>query len=113
MNDMFFFIEEKESVWRQYMDELGMTAAIEHLERAGYKSAWITKAFGPEDGATYHPHGGKFHKSQCPYYEGWWWAGGFGAVHCNAVDELLPGFIYETMCGKCHTACPFYKKVSL
>ena len=107
-----FFFDEKEPVWRQHMDELGLTAAIQRIERAGYKSAWVTKVYGPDQGATYHPGGGKYHKSQCPYYEGWWWAGGFGAVHCRAVSELLPGSVYCIKCEADHTSCPFFSSYS-
>ena len=103
---VFFFMDP---VWKPYMDELGMTCAVENLKRRGYRYEWVMKVFGPEDGASYHPKGGAFHKSKCPHYEGWWWAGGFGAVQCGAVPELLPGFVFDSTCQCRHEECPFYK----
>ena len=60
---VFFFMDP---VWKPYMDELGMTMAIENVKSRGYRYEWITKVFGPENGASYHPRGGKFHKCNCP-----------------------------------------------
>ena len=106
---MFFFIEEKDPVWRQYADELGVTAAMQRLEKAGYKSEWVAKAYGPDAGASFHLKGGKFNKSSCPYFDGWWQAGGFGAVQCSTAEDLFPGFIYYGMCRANHEGCPFYQ----
>lgn len=105
----FFFVERKEA-WRRYADELGLTQMVEYLKSRGFGHEWPMKVYGPECGASWHPKGGAFHKSKCPYYEGWWWAGGFGAVQCSASGELLPGAVYERMCRKGHEGCPFYRE---
>lgn len=103
---MFFFMEE----WRKYAEALGLQQMSDRLKEKGYGYEWPLKVFGPEDGATFHPGGGKVHKSPCPHYEGYWWAGGFGAVQCRATQELLPGAVYETMCRKARGEYPFRER---
>ena len=100
---MFFF----EPGWNRYARELGLQQMVDHLKSRGLRHEWPMKVYGPEAGATYHPGGGRFHKSPCPHYEGYWWAGGFGAVQCRAAEGLLPGAVYETMCEKGNEGCPF------
>ena len=104
---LFFFFGEE--AWRQYTEELGLQQMSDYLKNKGYGYEWPLKVFGPEEGATFHQKGGRFHRSPCPCYEGYWWAGGFGAVQCSAAGELLPGAVYETMCGKGNLGCPFRK----
>lgn len=101
---MFFFEES----WRQHAEALGLQQMSDYLKDKGYGHEWPLKVFGPEDGATFHPGGGRFHKSACPHYDGYWWAGGFGAVQCRVAGELLPGAVYETMCEKAKGECPFH-----
>lgn len=110
---MFFFYPGAEQTgterWRQYIQELGLQDVIDRMTERGHKCEWVTEVYGPSHGAEFHKGGGKFHPSRCPCYEGYWWAGGFGAVQCsNAPDgELLPGAVYERMCRKDPTVCPF------
>lgn len=106
---MFFFMEG----WRKHAEALGLQKMCDDLKRKGYGHEWPMKVYGPEDGATFHSGGGKFHPSPCPFYEGFWWAGGFGAVQCSAAGELLPGAVYERMCRKGHEGCPFWKEVKM
>lgn len=106
----FFFMEEKEPSWWRHKEELGLQQMSDYLKSRGYGYEWPLKVFGPEDGASWHPKGGSYHKSKCPCYEGWWWAGGFGAVQCQGAGERLPGAVYETMCAKGWEHCPFYGK---
>lgn len=96
--------------WRQFAVALGLQQMSDYLKQNGYGYEWPLKVFGPEDGATFHPGGGKVHPSPCPCYEGYWWAGGFGAVQCSGAGELLPGAVYETMCGKDPVMCPFRER---
>ena len=105
---MFFFDDASE--WQAYMEELGLNQAIRNLESRGHPSGWVTKIFGEADGARFHPGGGKFHRSECPRYDGYWWAGGFGSVQCGASRGLLPGLVYENVCSKNYPGCPFYRK---
>ena len=46
------------------------------------------------------------YRSECPYYTGRWLCGGFSAVDCALVDQLLPGIVGDINCTKDHAYCP-------
>lgn len=48
----FFFVEEKEAVWRQYMEELGIRSAIDYLKGQGLPGTWPEMVVDLNDPAT-------------------------------------------------------------
>ena len=111
MNKVFFF--DKDPVWRQYIDELGIQAVIDHLKSGGHPYEWPLLVADPREKYTiFHPYGKGFscYRSDCHYYEGYYLGGSRSAVKCSACQDLLPGIVVDTMCHKHFTECPFYKK---
>ena len=106
---MFFFDEEKEPVWRKYTEELGIRQAEDYLKGKGLPAQWPSQVADPDDPYVfYHPQGKPWYRSQCGCYEGYY-LGGSGAVKCSAVGELLPGYVWDSMCRKDYEKCPFYQ----
>lgn len=105
-----YFFENHEPPEIPFMEELGLRQIVDGMKARGHRCAWVTKVYGPEQGAIFHPGSDKWHGSDCPHFEGYWWAGGFGAVQCRAAGGLLPGTVHDTRCEKCHRICPYYKK---
>lgn len=50
-----------------------------------------------------------YHKSECPFYSGYWLLGGCGNVDCKSSLSPVPGRINDLYCIKDYTACPLYK----
>ena len=108
---MFFFFEgEKEPIWRQYMEELGLQRDIDYLISKGRPWEWVLLIVEIADPYSVFEKQGKPHYvCQCPFMEGYWLHGGCGSVQCGAAGELLPGDVWYNICSRKHTACPFYK----
>ena len=105
---MFFF--EREPVWRQHMEELGIQKVVDNLKRKGLPCEWPTEVVNPENVfALKAKVTAGCYKSNCPHYEGYWLHGGAGSVECAAAGELLPGVVWYETCSKRHEECPFYK----
>lgn len=104
-----FFLEMEE--WRQYMKELGIQDAVDHLRAMGLPATWPTQVADPEDPCTFFLSEGKpYNRSNCPCYEGYYLDGIYGAVKCRGTRELLPGIVWDKTCSKGHEKCPFYKE---
>ena len=80
------------------------------MKERGHRCGWVSKVYGPEDGATFYPGSDRNYRSPCPCFEGYWWAGGFGAVQCSAAPKLLPGAVHFTRCEKDHEKCPYFQR---
>lgn len=106
---MFFFMEEE--IWRKYMDELGIRETIQYLQDKGLPADWPTGIVDPDgNGVCYLPEGKPWYKSECPHYEGYYLCGCIGTVRCSIAGELLPGIVWDKVCSKEYTKCPFYKE---
>lgn len=105
---MFFF---NEGTWsHRYIEELGIQRVIDHLNRKGLPSEWPLKVPDTENPYTLKATvTASNYKSQCPHYRGYW-LGSYGGVECAAAGEVLPGCVWDDVCAKDHTSCPFYKE---
>ena len=104
---MFLFCDPLE--WRDDLEALGLQEMVDRITAKGYLAGWVTKVFGPDQGANFYPAGDRRHPSTCQQFEGYWWCGGFGAVQCAACHDLLPGAVYERRCRDRNAQCPYYK----
>ena len=102
-----FFLEMEE--WRQYMKELGIQDAVDHLRAMGLPATWPTRVADPDDPYTFFKTGGKpNYLSKCPCYQGYYNDGLSGAVRCSGTGELLPGVVWYKTCSKGYEKCPFF-----
>lgn len=109
---MFFF--EKEQRWRQYVNELGIQKAVDHLKSKGLPHEWPLEVPDLQDPGTLKAvETARSYKSPCPHYGGMWLCGGISGVECTSAGELLPGNVWDSVCKEKHTNCPFYKKEEL
>ena len=109
---VFFFGEGDWS--HRYIEELGIQRVIDHLEAKGLPCEWPMKVPDLQNPYTLKATvTASNYKSQCPYYRGYWLGGYIGGVECAAAGEILPGCVWDDICAKEYTACPFYKKEEL
>ena len=82
----------------------------DRLRSKGLPYEWIYKIVEPEEpGAVFIKKGIPFERSDCPEYEGIWLCGGFSSVQCSTHNGLLPGMMWDEICGKDPERCPFRK----
>lgn len=96
----------------QFRGELpGFKEIKERLRMKGLPFNWVDKVVHPDEpGAVFVEKGIPFERSNCPNYEGIWLCGGFSSVKCRAHNDLLPGMMWDTTCGKKPEQCPLRKK---
>lgn len=71
-------------------------------------TTWLPKGRNMKVGYTPYP-------SQCPFFEGYWLDGLYGAVECKLQGNLMPGKEYLYRCyeggiWKGHTYCSYYRE---
>ncbi len=104
---IFFFGTDK---WESIFPEI--IKVKEDLRKRGHCCEWLSKVCDiTQFGAVYIKNGKTFkvYASDCPYYQGHWLLGGFGATDCTAFDEPIPGIITDLHCSKDYTLCPAYR----
>ena len=105
---MFFF---DEGVWSErYIEELGIQRVIDHLKQKGLPSEWPMKVPDLQNPYTLKATvTASNYKCQCPHYGGYW-LGSYGGVECAAAGEVVPGCVWEDVCSREYTACPFFEE---
>ena len=83
----------------------------EDMESHGYKGEWVLKVPEINENTAFLPKGKtrtgvKCYMSSCPEYTGIYLCGGFSALSCDAVSELLPGTVKDIYCTKNPETCP-------
>lgn len=81
------------------------------MESRGCKGDWVLKVPKVDDNSSFLPkgktkNGPKCYLSPCPSYNGIYLCGGFSALSCDAVSELLPGTVKDIHCTKNPETCP-------
>lgn len=105
---MFFFFFEGQSMWRQYMKELGIQGTIDYLRGKGLPARWPEMVVDPEEFGSLIAKAGNY-KSRCPYFGDYWLHGGIGSFECRAAGEMIPGIAWYKVCSADFEKCPFYK----
>ena len=87
-------------------------AIKKRIEENGYPCNWLDQVPDTSGSCNLFLPRGKMksgittYRSKCPYYTGRWLCGGFTAVDCALVEQLLPGIVGDIACTKDHENCP-------
>lgn len=71
----------------------------EAIEAKGYGAGWVGKTCNVNNPLSFY-HRAKSNEANCPFYEGYWLDGVYGAVKCSCASGPLPGILKDVMCNK-------------
>lgn len=90
----------------------GFEEVEKRLIGKGYKADWIYENVDANEKYAVFDNQGKkyYNKSNCPFYEGYWFTGSARcSVQCQKCEGLIPGIQYWIVCSKKFEECIFYK----